>query len=62
MYDKALLVQYLGNKKGSQDLVCCVLCFSAVGSFDLTVCINLNNMNIGYLVCNLFLSHYPPNA
>lgn len=62
MYDKALLVQYLGNEKGSQDLVRCVLCFSAVRSFDLTAYINLNNMNVGYLFCKLFLSLCPLNA
>lgn len=62
MYDKALLVQYLGNEMGSQDFACCMLCFLAVRSFDLTVFINLNYMNMGYLFCNLFLSLYPPNA
>lgn len=62
MYGKALLVKYLGNEKGSQDLVCCVFCCLAVRSFDLTAYINLNNMNIGYLFYNLLLSLYPPDA
>jgi len=33
----------------SQALACRVLCFPAVGSFDLTAYINLSGMNIGYL-------------
>lgn len=54
LYDKALLVQYLGKKRGTQDVVCCLLCFSAVRSFDFNVHINLSNTSVVYLLCNLF--------